>query len=159
KYTTDPHSKHKRQSMAVKIELRASVATARSTALGPMIKIWTYAFWREPVKQHTPLSYRGMMVPPSVLIIFTIFMGIWAQPFLNLAVLAASTIVNPKEYISVVMGIKQIRKKIEHPHHDESHPKPETDPHHATPTHAILSSKPALKLLAYQGLNVQSGEN
>jgi len=124
-----------------------------------MIKIWTYAFWREPVKQHIPLSYRGMMVPTSVLIIFTIFMGIWAQPFLNLAERAASTIVNPKEYISVVMGIKQIRKKIEHPHHDESHPKPETDPHHATPTHAILSSKPALKLLAYQGLNVQSGEN
>jgi multicomponent Na+:H+ antiporter subunit D len=91
-----------------------AVATSFFT-LYSMIKIWSYVFWGAPSKQHKPLSYRGMMVPTGALVVFTVLMGIWAQPFLGLAQRAAATIVDPKEYIQVVMSIKQLRKPIHHP--------------------------------------------
>jgi multicomponent Na+:H+ antiporter subunit D len=79
-----------------------------------MTKIWSYAFWGEHTKNKPILSYRGMMLPTAALVIFTLFMGAWAQPFLDLAKRAASTIIKPDDYIQAVMSVKQIRKSLHH---------------------------------------------
>ena len=69
-----------------------------------MSKIWSYAFWRERCREVAGPRYRGMMAPTAVLVVFTILMGIWAQPFLGIASRAAETLMQPSEYIRVVMG-------------------------------------------------------
>jgi multicomponent Na+:H+ antiporter subunit D len=74
-----------------------------------MSKIWSYAFWGERRQAAAPLSYRGMMFPTAVLVAFTIFMGVAAQPFLGLASRAAETLTKPDEYIRVVLSAKQNR--------------------------------------------------
>ncbi len=50
-----------------------------------------------------------MMAPTAVLVGFTILMGIWAQPFLGIAARAADTLIQPAEYIRVVMTAGQAR--------------------------------------------------
>jgi multicomponent Na+:H+ antiporter subunit D len=69
-----------------------------------MSKIWSYAFWRERCREAAGPRYRGMMAPAAVLVAFTILMGVWAQPFLGIATRAAGTLIQPGEYIRVVMG-------------------------------------------------------
>ena len=76
-----------------------------------MSKIWSYAFWRERCREVAGPRYRGMMAPTAVLVAFTIVMGVWAQPFLGIATRAADTLVQPSEYIRVVMSAGQA-----HPH-------------------------------------------
>lgn len=92
-----------------------TIATITSFfTLYSMIKIWAYAFWHEPTQKAPISSYRGMMIPVSVLVILAVFMGIWASPFVELAKRAANTIVKPDKYIRVVMSVKQIRKPLHH---------------------------------------------
>ena len=74
-----------------------------------MSKIWSYAFWGEPRRDTAPAGYRGMMAPTAVLVVFTIGMGMFAQPFLGLAARAAETLIKPEEYIRVVLNAKQKR--------------------------------------------------
>jgi multicomponent Na+:H+ antiporter subunit D len=74
-----------------------------------MSKIWAYAFWSDARQPYAARSYRGMMAPTALLVAFTIVMGTLAQPFLGLASRAADTIVNPREYIEVVLHAKQRR--------------------------------------------------
>ncbi len=69
-----------------------------------MSKIWSYAFWRQRCRQTAGLNYRGMMAPTAVLVLFTIVMGLWAQPFLALATRAAGDVTDPSQYISAVLG-------------------------------------------------------
>lgn len=92
-----------------------------------MSKIWAYAFWSAPTRQVAAMTYRGMMAPTAVLVAFTIFMGLWAQPFFALATRAADTLINPEEYIRVVMSIKQNRIPTHHPTHGQ----PAFNPHGA----------------------------
>jgi multicomponent Na+:H+ antiporter subunit D len=87
-----------------------SVAVVTSFfTLYSMSKIWSYAFWREKVRESAVQSYRGMMAPTAVLVAFTILMGLWAQPFLDLASRAAETLTKPDEYVRVVLDAKQLR--------------------------------------------------
>lgn len=79
-----------------------------------MTKIWSYAFWGEHTNTKSALSYQGMMAPTAILIAFTVFMGIWAQPFLELAQRAAGTIIKPDAYVLAVMSVKQIRQPLHH---------------------------------------------
>jgi len=79
-----------------------------------MTKIWAYAFWGEHAKTKSTLSYRGMMAPTAILIAFTVFMGLWAQPFLELAQRAAGTIIKPDAYVLAVMSVKQMRQPLHH---------------------------------------------
>jgi multicomponent Na+:H+ antiporter subunit D len=74
-----------------------------------MSKIWSYAFWGERRQEKAPVGYRGMMAPTAVLVVFTIAMGLFAQPFLGLATRAAETLTKPDEYIRVVLSAKQNR--------------------------------------------------
>jgi len=74
-----------------------------------MSKIWSYAFWREAARGVPLQTYRGMMAPSAVLVAITVTMGLFPQPFLDLAGRAADTLTAPKEYIGVVLGAKQQR--------------------------------------------------
>ncbi len=74
-----------------------------------MAKIWCYGFWGERRHTQHAVPYRGMLAPASVLVIFTIVMGLVAQPFFSLATRAADTVTDPREYIRVVLGAQQQR--------------------------------------------------
>ena len=52
-----------------------------------------------------------MMAPTAILVAFTIIMGIWAQPFLGIASRAADTLMQPGEYIAVVMRAGQTQQQ------------------------------------------------
>lgn len=70
-----------------------------------MTKIWTYVFWGEtPEDAPRPLSYRGMMVPTGVLVAATVVLGVFAQPFLDLAQKAADDVRDPTNYVTAVLG-------------------------------------------------------
>ncbi len=71
-----------------------------------MTKIWSYAFWRGRCRDHAGPGYRGMMIPTAVLIVFTVFMGVVAQPFVGLAERAAKDIRDPQGYIDSSFGRK-----------------------------------------------------
>jgi multicomponent Na+:H+ antiporter subunit D len=69
-----------------------------------MTKIWSYAFWRAPSVAAPAGRYRALMLPTAVLVAFTIFMGVAAQPFLRLAGDAARDVVDPKAY-QIAVGV------------------------------------------------------
>ena len=79
-----------------------SVITSFLT-LYSMTKIWSYVFWRDKARETPAASYRGLLAPTSVLVILTIVMGLWAQPFISLAARAADTLTDPTEYIAAVL--------------------------------------------------------
>jgi len=83
-----------------------------------MTKIWSYGFWRNRCKEAASPGYRGMMIPTSVLVVFTVVMGLWAQPFIELGNKTAEGIQDPSEYIAAVMNAGP--KTIEGPHHAEA---------------------------------------
>ncbi len=87
------------------IVVLVSLVTSLLT-LYSMSKIWSYAFWRTPAAPSTASRYRGMMAPTAVLVAFTIFMGIAAQPFLRLAGDAAHDLVDPTAY-QVAVGVRK----------------------------------------------------
>lgn len=68
-----------------------------------MSKIWTYAFWRAPARTEAAGRYRGMVAPTAVLVIFTVLMGVVAEPFLRLANDAARDLLDPRAYQEAVL--------------------------------------------------------
>jgi len=83
--------------VVVAVSLVTSLLTLYS-----MTKIWSYAFWRAPSVEKPAGRYRALMLPTAVLVAFTIFMGVVAQPFLRLAGDAARDLVNPAAYQTAV---------------------------------------------------------
>lgn len=81
----------------------AAIATGFLT-LYSMTKIWSYAFWGSKCRESAGPNYRGIMAPTAVLVVFTIVMGVWAQPFMRLANSAADDIRDPVNYITSVLG-------------------------------------------------------
>ncbi len=69
-----------------------------------MTKIWSYAFWRGRCREKAGPNYRGMMAPTGILIAFTVFMGVVAQPFVGLAQRAAKDVQDPTAYIDASYG-------------------------------------------------------
>jgi multicomponent Na+:H+ antiporter subunit D len=78
-----------------------SIVTSFLT-LYSMSKIWSYAFWHKKTREKAVANYRGMMAPTAVLVIFTIVMGLWAQPFVELGNRTADGLTDPHQYIDVV---------------------------------------------------------
>ncbi len=78
-----------------------------------MTKIWGYAFWRNRCKESVSRNYRGMMVPTAVLVVVTVVMGVWAQPFSQLASRAATTVIEPTAYIESVPGMARERDEAD----------------------------------------------
>jgi multicomponent Na+:H+ antiporter subunit D len=85
------------QGTIVFVSLVTSVLTLYS-----MAKIWSYAFWRAPTANAPAGRYRALIAPTAVLVAFTVFMGIAAQPFFRLAGDAARDVVNPRAYQAAV---------------------------------------------------------
>ncbi|MCC7408316.1 MAG: hypothetical protein IT442_09600 [Phycisphaeraceae bacterium] len=69
-----------------------------------MSKIWSYAFWGPKCRPAPAGRYRGMAAPTSLLILFTIGLGLFAQPCLRLATDAAHDVIDPTNYIQAVLG-------------------------------------------------------
>ena len=68
-----------------------------------MSKIWNYAFWRAPSVSVAAGRYRAMMLPTAVLVLFSVLMGVVAEPFLRLANDAARDLLDPRAYQEAVL--------------------------------------------------------
>jgi multicomponent Na+:H+ antiporter subunit D len=80
----------------------AAIVTSFLT-LFSMSKIWSYGFWRNRCRETSQARIWPMVTPTLVLVLFTIGMGLWAQPFLALSNRAADSLINPQDYIALVM--------------------------------------------------------
>jgi multicomponent Na+:H+ antiporter subunit D len=78
-----------------------------------MTKIWAEAFWKaEPDTDamdpghNPPLSnFMGLVLPIAALAAITIIIGLFSQPFFELANDAANQLLNPNEYIQAVRPV------------------------------------------------------
>ncbi|MCG8639378.1 MAG: Na+/H+ antiporter subunit D [Desulfobacterales bacterium] len=73
-----------------------------------MVKIWLKAFW-EPIKNPAPHNSNTSislwkLVPVAVLGLITLFIGIGAEPFYQLAVVAAEELMAPGVYVKTVLS-------------------------------------------------------
>jgi len=85
-----------------------AIATSVFTLLS-MLKIWSYGFW-SPAQgkhieqpEHRP-DIRGGMISITLLVVVALSMGLGAQPYLDLSKQAAQRVVDPRPYISAVLG-------------------------------------------------------
>ncbi len=76
-----------------------------------MIKIWNEAFWKDSPQEHVNqftdinTSNKFLIFFPIVLLAsITIFIGLFAEPFFNIAEKAATQLLNNHEYINAVLG-------------------------------------------------------
>jgi multicomponent Na+:H+ antiporter subunit D len=93
------------------ISLVVSVLTLFS-----MTKIWTEAFWKprparstekSNVRPHSTRDLVVMTVPVVALATLTILIGVLAEPMSQLAIAAAEQLLNPANYVQVVLGNTQ----------------------------------------------------
>ncbi len=86
-----------------------------TTALGvslltlfSMTKIWAEAFWKPSPNNHSDVtSYRQPLLlyaPIIGLAVLTVTIGFFAEPFFALAMRAAEQLLNPAEYVRIVLG-------------------------------------------------------
>lgn len=80
-----------------------------------MTKIWNEAFWKKkPESDQNPteqveLSTRSklsLILPIGILAIITVVIGLFTEPFFELAQQAAQQLMNPSEYIHAVLGVE-----------------------------------------------------
>ncbi len=74
-----------------------------------MVKIWSEAFWKgEPQSEAPPVDRKRlswwMLTPIILLAATTVLMGLFMEPVIQFAVFAAEQLLNPQEYINVVLG-------------------------------------------------------
>lgn len=79
-----------------------------------MTKIWNEAFWKKVSEEHieesqsksVPLSsIKPMIIPVVMLAGITLFIGLFGESVLNLAMMTAEQLLNPEIYIHAVLGI------------------------------------------------------
>jgi multicomponent Na+:H+ antiporter subunit D len=74
-----------------------------------MIKIWSEVFWK-PAPAESPLPparqalSAWMLGPVLVLALMTVLLGIFMEPVIRFAVIAAEQLLDPRAYVSAVMG-------------------------------------------------------
>ena len=76
-----------------------------------MTKIWTEAFWKpQPVGITTQTDTPGSseialrLTPVAVLAALTVIIGLWPEPFIDVASRAADQLFDPQSYVSAVLG-------------------------------------------------------
>ena len=89
------------------------LATSLLTLLS-MLKIWSYGFWSPAAGRHVTEPARrpntaGGMVAVALLVGVALSMGLAAQSYLNVAKMAAESLVNPRPYIAAVLGPEAVR--------------------------------------------------
>ena len=70
-----------------------------------MSKIWQYAYWgkrKEEIADEANTSYKILLVPIAFLVGLCIFMGLWAEPFIDIFTEAANQLMDPQVYIDAV---------------------------------------------------------
>lgn len=89
------------QFLVAAVSLVVSVLTTMS-----MVRLWQYLFWGKAAKQHRPQPHfalpqvRGMLIAPTVVLVaLSLAIGVFAQPALNLAQLAATQAIDRAGYI------------------------------------------------------------
>jgi multicomponent Na+:H+ antiporter subunit D len=96
-----------KQYLIVAVSLGVSMLTLYS-----MIKIWNEVFWKaapEKLAVAAPVKVQALnwffhLAPIVVLAVFTILIGLVAEPFLQLAHQAAAQLLDPSQYIQTVLG-------------------------------------------------------
>jgi multicomponent Na+:H+ antiporter subunit D len=72
-----------------------------------MLKIWLGAYWKDEVSGYEPdlqkRGWRGMTAAGSVLVVVSLFMGLFAQPVLSLCERAALQMLDSKSYSESVL--------------------------------------------------------
>lgn len=80
-----------------------------------MTKIWNEAFWKKkPESDQNPIeqvelstrSKLSLILPIGILAMITVVIGLFTEPFFELAQQAAQQLMNPSEYIQAVLGAK-----------------------------------------------------
>ena len=82
-----------------------------------MTKIWNEVFWKKESTDHTnevPVeiaklsskSNLSLILPIGLLALITIIIGLYTEPFFELANRAAQQLMNPSEYIHAVLGVE-----------------------------------------------------
>ena len=85
-----------------------ALATSLLTLLS-MLKIWSYGFWSPPQGLHVdepgdrPRTVGGMAAV-TILVAMALTMGLGAQMYLRVSQQAARTLVNPRSYVTAVLG-------------------------------------------------------
>ncbi|WP_372683454.1 Na+/H+ antiporter subunit D [Desulfosarcina sp.] len=73
-----------------------------------MTKIWNEAFWKpRPTTESTTVQNRvsvWMTAPVVALVLLTVFIGLWPEPFYQLARTAAEELIDPRAYVYTVVG-------------------------------------------------------
>ncbi|MCA1788076.1 MAG: Na+/H+ antiporter subunit D, partial [Desulfobacteraceae bacterium] len=95
------------------LESRHYVPAALAALVGlltlfSMVKIWSEAFWKPSPRSGTApagekISF-WMLAPVLVLCLFTVLMGLFIEPVLQLASVAGEQLMNPAAYILAVKG-------------------------------------------------------
>jgi multicomponent Na+:H+ antiporter subunit D len=86
------------------ISLAVSVLTAMS-----MIRLWQYIFWGKPKREYTARRHFQrwdvkvmLLAPPTILVTLSLAIGIFAQPAVEMAQVAASQAIDRQRYIEAV---------------------------------------------------------
>ncbi len=95
-----------------------AVATSLLTLLS-MLKIWSYGFWSPAQGQHvTRPQVRprtgGGIAAVALLVVVALSMGLGAQSYLNVSKVAAASVVDPRPYVTAVLGEHVLDPVIEH---------------------------------------------
>lgn len=77
-----------------------------------MSRIWAEAFWKkhplaDPVRAnplHPLNSWLGRLLPIATLALFTVLIGLAAEPVFDLSMRASQQLLNPAEYVQTVLG-------------------------------------------------------
>jgi multicomponent Na+:H+ antiporter subunit D len=101
---------------ALDIEQYAIVVVAlvvSALTLFSMTKIWAGAFWAPhpagvPVPERDPRSLALLVGPIVGLAILTLTIGLWTEPFLQLAQAAAADLLDPSVYVQAVLGASAV---------------------------------------------------
>ncbi len=69
-----------------------------------MMKIWTMAFWGEPVRQHPRPPHRLQLVAVGILVSFSATLALGAAPVYSFARDAAAQVLDTPGYVHAVLG-------------------------------------------------------
>lgn len=98
------------------LEANLPVVAGAAAAVGlmtvySMTKIWNEAFWkpaaapvRESSEETASPSLAWALAPIAAMALVTVALGVWAEPFLRFALLAAEDLTNPERYVTAVLG-------------------------------------------------------
>jgi multicomponent Na+:H+ antiporter subunit D len=100
-----------RASLEVDMPLVAAVAAAVGLmTVYSMTKIWNEAFWKPsavpvgdpPAESPSPLFW--LLAPVVAMALITVALGVWPEPFMGYALMAAEDLTTPERYVRAVLG-------------------------------------------------------